>query len=204
MGGRRLKSPPQGKGMRRCECIVYFVDWVESLEFYGWFMEQEEFKHAAGRISGWMRPNVSHLEQYLVKNTRTHRCCEHFILRNDLRAAERGEWWDKCGSTLRSPDYIYGLRTPCLSSIEVLWELCPSATLRLHIQAAPHYIMKSRASDLFKCNGQYKCSLALFASLIVHRCSARLCVPHLVTAGSRRRHIRCSDFIVEGGERGME
>jgi len=36
-----------------------------------------------------------------------------FVLSNDLRGA------DKCGSTLRSPHYVYGPCAPCLSPIEV-------------------------------------------------------------------------------------
>ena len=123
------------------------------------------------RISEWMCMNVRHLEQYLVKNIRTHRCFEHFILRNDLRAAEGSA--DKCGSTLRSLDYIYGLCARVWARLKFCESPCPSATLRLHIQAVPHYIMKSWASDLFKCNGQYKCWLALFAS----NCSQMFCTP---------------------------
>lgn len=146
-------------------------------------MYLKEFKH---------RINASRL----VSSTSTRRSCEHFILRNDLRAAE-GASADKCGSTLRSPDYIYGLCAHVRARLKFFF-LCPSATLRLHIQAVPHYIMKSRASDLFKCNGQYKCLLALFAS----NCSQMFCTPLCPTSCSRR-HIRCSDFIIER-KRGME
>lgn len=75
-------------------------------------------------------------------------------------------------------------------------ELGPSANSK-HFEAVPGYITKSQDGDLFQCNVQDKCSLARSVRLlIVHRCSARLCVPHLVAAG-------CSDFITEG-KRGTE
>lgn len=72
---------------------------------------------------------------------RTHRCCEHFMLRSDLRSAE-GEL--RINVVPLSGQITFMNCVLCVSVlIEVVRGLHPSATLRLHIQAVLHYIMKS-------------------------------------------------------------
>lgn len=104
---------------------------------------------------------------FYSKNTRRRWGCEHFILRIDLRAA--GEGREGVGGDLQInvvPLYAHSITfMVCVSMLE----LCPSATLRLHIEAVPHYIMKSQASDLFQCNVQCKCSPL--------NCSQMFCTP---------------------------
>lgn len=133
-------------------------------------------------------------KKHLVENERPRSCCRG-----------GGGSADKCGSTRRWQDCVYG---PC-ARVRARLKFCESSVplqLRDCISKLRRITSwKSRASDLFECNGQYKCSLALSlcSPLIVRRCSARLCVPHLVAAGSHRRHIRRSGFIIER-KRGME
>lgn len=146
--------------------------------------------------------NVSHLEDFFIKNTRTRRLLWTFHLEEWPQSC-RGASADKCGSTLRSPlDYIYGLCARvwarlkfCESSVPVqLWD-CISKLCRITSWKAEPVTYSSVMGSISACS--------LCSPLIVHRCSARLCVPHLVAAGSHRRHIRRSDFIIER-KRGME
>lgn len=169
---------------------------MELLEFLQLMLVIEGIVNMHVRGCKDLRIKVSHLKQYLLKNTETHRCCEHFILKNDLRAA------NKCGSTRRSLDYIYGLCARvwawlkfCENSVPLqLWD-CISKLCRITSWKAEPVTYSSVMGSISACS--------LCSPLIVHRCSARLCVPHLVAAGSHRRHIRCSDFIT-GRKRGME
>lgn len=80
------------------KCLDYLLYWV----IYWIFLVD-----SCNRSSESLRINV-HVSQYIFQEHDELVCCEHFILRIDLRAAEGGSA-DKCGSTLRSVDYIYGL-----------------------------------------------------------------------------------------------
>lgn len=175
--GRWIYITPQQRGVQSCKCesLPLLTGW-NYWHVFVWVTLLEEFKHEAGRISEQEGLNVSHLEQYLVRDMQ--RTEQFFLIK--WPQSMRVLWGccaEKCGSTLRSQDHIYGL---CA---------CVWARLKFCERSIPMQLWDSRITSWEVKPVTYSSVMGsisarpLCSPLIVHRCSARLCVPQLVAAG---------------------